>query len=68
MAYEELAKMSAWKLKKLVKQRIAGAGFKYLLDQSITHREYNVFEIQEYLLDGNQNTTIAKNKARSIYK
>ena len=56
----------------MVKKRISEAGFSYLLGkvskQNISHIKYDNLEIQEYLLDGNQNTKVAKLifKAKSI--
>ena len=73
LSFEELAKMSKWSIKKLVKQQTAKAAFKYLTDiqikqSKISHIKYDDLQLQEYLLDGNRNTDVSKCifKARSM--
>ena len=72
MTFEELGNMSKWSVKKLVNVKISDAAFKYLIDiqvkqSKISHIKYDELSIQEYLLDGNRNTEVAKfvYKARS---
>ena len=64
--------MSKFSFKKLVKEKANTAAFKYLLEKKqtqskISNLNYADLRIQEYLLDGNQNTNISKLifKARS---
>jgi hypothetical protein len=53
--------MSAYALKKIVKEMVIEAGFKYLLEKKnepgkhtkIAHLQYSKLKLQEYLLDGN---------------
>jgi hypothetical protein len=60
--------MSAYAFKKIVKEKVIQAGFKYLLEKKnepgkqtkIAHLQYSKLELQEYLLDGNKNTEISK--------
>ena len=72
LTFDELAAMSHWKVKNLVKQKTHQAGFKYLVEkassQSIAHIKYENLSMQDYLLDGNVNTTNSKLifKARSM--
>ena len=72
LTFEELGNMSKWSVKKLVNVKISDAAFKYLIDiqvkqSKISHIKYDELSIQEYLLDGNRNTEVAKfvYKARS---
>jgi hypothetical protein len=68
LTFDELAAMSKWKVKNLVKQKTYQAGFKYLVEkdssQNIAHIKYEELSMQVYLLDGNVNTHISK----SIFK
>ena len=70
--FSKLAAMSQWKVKNLVKQKTYQAGFKYLIEkassQNIAHIKYKELNMQDYLLDGNVNSTISKLifKARSM--
>jgi hypothetical protein len=73
LTFEQLGKMSKWSFKKLVKEKTSAAAFKYLLEikckqSKISHLKYDDLELQEYLLDGNRNTEVAKFifKARSM--
>ena len=72
LTFDELAAMSQTKVKNLVKQKTHQAGFKYLIEkassQNIAHIKYEDLSMQDYLLDGNVNTTISKVifKARSM--
>ena len=73
LTFEELGKMSKWSVKKLVNMKIADAAFKYLSEiqekqSKISHIKYDELCMQEYLLDGNRNTQVAKfiYKARSM--
>jgi hypothetical protein len=57
--------MSVYKFKKLVKQKTIEAAFEYLIKKKnsqtkIKDIQYSKLEIQEYLLEGNQNTEISK--------
>ena len=73
LGFEEIGKMSKWCIQKLVKEKTMEAALKYLkIIQSkqtkIMHLKYDDLKIQEYLLDGNQNTNVSKFifKARSM--
>jgi hypothetical protein len=73
LTFEQLGCLSAWNVKKLVKEKTAAAAFKYLMEiknkqTKISHIKYDDLEIQEYLVDGNRNTEISKFifKARSM--
>ena len=72
MSFDQLEKMSEWKLKRLVRTKTAQAGFKYLKEkisgQNIAHIRYDKLCMQEYLLDGNVNTKMSQLifKARSM--
>ena len=72
LTFEQIAKMSKWKMKKLVNEKVSKAGFRYLLEkttkQNISHIKYEELTLQEYLLDGNKNVKVAKFifKARSM--
>ena len=73
LTFEQLGQMSSWSVKKLVKQKTFDAAFQYLCEvkskqSKISHLKYDDLEIQEYLLDGNRNTDVAKFifKARSM--
>ena len=75
LSFEELAKMSKWSFKKLVKQQTTKSAFKYLTDiqikqSKISHIKYDDLQIQEYLLDRNRNTDVSKfiYKARKSWK
>ena len=63
LTFDELAAMSQWKVKNLVKQKTYQAGFKYLIEkassQNIAHIKYKELNMQDYLLDGNVNSTIS---------
>ena len=72
LSFKEIEKMSKFSFKKLVKEKAKIAAFKYLLEKKQTQSKlsnlnYADLRIQEYLLDGNQNTNISKLifKARS---
>ena len=57
--------MSKYKFKQIVKQKVAEAGFKYLLEEKsrqtkIMDISYTKLEIQEYLVEGNKNTELSK--------
>ena len=65
MTFEELSKMSKWKVKHLVKSKTHEAAFSYLLKKKnqqtkISHIQYSDLRIQEYLLEGNKNTEMSK--------
>ena len=72
MSFDQLEKMSEWKLKRLVRTKTAQAGFNYLKEkisgQNIAHITYDELSLQEYLLDGNINTKMSQLifKARSM--
>ena len=71
LSFEEIAQMSKWKLKKIVKEKCRVAAFAYLIkEKNKTGRNnkkskiacivYDQLEIQEYLYEGNENTNISK--------
>ena len=65
MSFEEIRRISKYTFTKLVKQKVADAGFKYLMTEKnkqskIMDIKYNNLKIQEYLLDGNRNTELSK--------
>eukprot|EP00092_Neocalanus_flemingeri_P051013 GFUD01059162.1.p1 GENE.GFUD01059162.1~~GFUD01059162.1.p1 ORF type:complete len:206 (-),score=48.58 GFUD01059162.1:20-637(-) len=65
ISFEQIGKMSKYKLKKIVKQKTMEAAFKYLIDEQIKQTKiwdikYQNLEMQEYLLEGNVNTEISK--------
>ena len=65
LSFEEISNWSNYRFKKLVKQKTSPAAFSYLLEEKnkqskISDLVYERFEIQEYLLEGNQNTEISK--------
>ena len=68
LSFKEIEEMSAWRFKKLVKQKAKLAALKYLLEKKnepnkqlkISHIIYEDLEMQEYLLDGNLNTKISQ--------
>ena len=71
MSFEEIAKISKWKLKKIVKEKTRVAAFSYLIKEKnkpgrnnkmskIACIEYEQLEIQEYLYEGNENTNTSK--------
>ena len=72
LKFDEIKEMSEYRFKSIVKQKTVEASFKYLMDQKnkpgkhtkIENITYKKLCIQEYLLDGNQNTELA----RVIYK
>ena len=72
LSFEQIAETSKWKFKKIVNEKISKAGFAYLLEkmssQNIKHIKYENLALQEYLLDGNKNSSVAKFifKARSM--
>ena len=72
LSFHEIEIMSKFSFKKLVKEKTKMAAFKYLEEikckqSKILNIKYTNLEIQEYLLDGNQNTKMSKLifKARS---
>ena len=70
--FEQIAETSKWKYNKIVNEKISKAGFAYLLEklssQNIKHIKYEKLALQEYLLDGNKSSSVAKFifKARSM--
>ena len=65
LSFEQIRQMSVYKFKKLVKQKTIEAAFEYLIKQKNSQTkfkdiQYSKLEIQEYLLEGNQNTEISK--------
>ena len=68
LSFDDIGKMSPYTFKKIVKEKVIQAGFKYLLEKKnepgkqtkIAHLQYSKLELQEYLLDGNKNTEISK--------
>ena len=65
LTFEEISKLSKYKFKQIVKQKVAEAGFKYLLEEKsrqtkIIDISYSKLEIQEYLVEGNKNTELSK--------
>ena len=65
LTFAEIAKMTTSKFKKIVKEKTLEAGFKYLIDEKNRQKKicdlmYNKLEMQEYLLDGNENTELSK--------
>ena len=65
LTFEEIRQMSVYKFKKLVKQKTSEAAFEYLIKKKnsqskIKDLEYRHLEIQEYLLEGNENTEVSK--------
>ena len=76
MTFDQIKEMSEFRFKSIVKQKTVEAAFKYLMDQKnkpgkqtkIDNITYTNLCIQEYLLDGNSNTELARLifKARKI--
>ena len=65
LSFEDIEKMSKMSFKKLVKEKTKEVALKYLIKQKnsqskISTMNYEKLEIQEYLLDGNKNTTLSK--------
>ena len=68
LTFEEIREMSTFTFKKIVREKVKLAGFQYLMEKKnepgkqtkISHLQYKKLEIQEYLMDGNQNTEISK--------
>ena len=65
LTFEEIRQMSVYKFKKLAKQKASEAAFEYLTKKKnsqskIKDLQYSHLEIQEYLLEGNENTEISK--------
>ena len=72
LSFDEIEKMSNLRFKNLVKEKVKAAAFEYLISQQnkqtkILHIQYKSLDIQEYLLGGNKNSSVAKFifKARS---
>ena len=65
MSFEDIEFMSKFSFKKLVKQKVAEAAFKYLIEEKnkqskISNIRYTKLEMQKYLLEGNRNIEISK--------
>ena len=73
MSFEDFGKLSKWKARKLVKEKVTENAFKYLTEEKnkqkkISKLEYKRLSIQEYLEDGDKNNEVSKVifKARSL--
>ena len=68
LSLDEISELSEYRFKHIVKEKTRAAAFKYLMEQKnlpgkntkIKNIHYNSLCIQEYLLDGNENSDIAK--------
>ena len=64
LSFNEIEKISNLRFKNLVKEKVKSAAFEYLITQQkkqtkILHIQYKSLTIQEYLLGGNKNTSVA---------
>ena len=65
ISFEEIAEMSKWSFKKLLKEKTNMAAFKYLTSEQskqskICNIVYSKLDIQEYLLNGDRNVNVSK--------
>ena len=68
LSFEEIREMSTFTFKKIVRDKVKLAGFKYLMDKKnepgkqtkIARVQYKQLKIQEYLMDGKKNSDISK--------
>ena len=78
LSFEEIRNLSRWKFKKIVKEKVEIAAFKYLLEwknnpgrdgkmSKVYNIKYDKFEMQQYLYD-NSNTNISKFIAKARAK
>ena len=63
--FEDFGKLSKWKARKLVKEKVPENAFKYLTEEKnkqkkISKLEYKRLSIQEYLEDGDKNNEVSK--------
>ena len=64
LSFDEIDKISKWSLKKMLKENIARAAFRYLMEEKnkqskIADLNYFALEMQKYLLN-NENTNLSK--------
>jgi hypothetical protein len=78
LSFEEIRNLSRWKFKKIVKEKVEIAAFKYLLEwknnpsrdgkmSKVYNIKYDKFEMQQYLYE-NSNTNISKFIAKARAK
>ena len=78
LSFEEIRNLSRWKFKKIVKEKVEIAAFKYLLEwknspgrdgkmSKVSNIKYDKFEMQQYLYE-NSNTNISKFIAKARAK
>ena len=71
MSFEDFGKLSKWKARKLVKEKVTENAFKYLTEEKnkqkkISKLEYKRLSIQEYLQDGDKNNDNLKGRQSKI--
>ena len=65
LTFEEIGKMSKFSFKKILKEKIQNAAFKYLNSEKLKQTKildinYSELKMQDYLADGDRNTNISK--------
>ena len=65
LSFEEIAKMTKYNFKKILKEKATIAAFKYLKNEQMKQKkildiQYSKLQMQEYLADGDRNTDISK--------
>ena len=79
MSFEEIAKLTKYQFKKIVKEKTTIAAFKYLIEKKDKPDKngkmkrksciyYEKLELQHYLLDGNKNINISKFICKALSK
>ena len=65
VSFQEISEMSKYKFKRLVKKKTEESAFQYLVGEKnkqskIAHLQYKSLNMQDYLVEGNKRTDIAK--------
>ena len=65
LSFEEIAKLSKYSFKKLLKVQASSSALKYLKNEQLKQKKivdinYSKLQMQEYLADGDRNTNVSK--------